>query len=52
MKRAKKKVKEIKPIMKFNPGTMSYEPVLPVILTKDLNKRKKWTRKKSWKLEK
>ena len=29
-KNIKNKVKEIKLIMKFNPGTMSYEPVLPV----------------------
>jgi len=46
MKKTKKKFKEIKPIMKFNPGTMSYEPVLPVFLNKNLNKKKKWTRKK------
>lgn len=42
-----KKIKEIKLTMKFNPGTMSYEPVLPIIITKNPNKRKKWTKKKS-----
>ena len=26
----KKKIKEIKLKMKFNPGTMSYEPILPM----------------------
>ena len=28
-KKTKKKVKELRLKMKFNPGTMSYEPVLP-----------------------
>ena len=29
-----KKTKEIKPNMEFNPGTMKYEPVLPLRKTK------------------
>ena len=46
MKKTKKKVKELKLQMRFNPGTMNYEPVLPALLIKNLNKRKRWTRKK------
>lgn len=34
-----KKVRELILKMKFNPGTMSYEPILP--------ENKKWTKKKS-----
>ncbi|HKZ34168.1 MAG TPA: hypothetical protein VJ142_02965 [Candidatus Nanoarchaeia archaeon] len=41
-----RKIKELKLQMKFNPGTMNYEPVLPALLTKNLNKRKKWAGKK------
>ena len=41
-----KKVKELILKMKFNPGTMSYEPILPVSLIKKYN-IKKWTKKKS-----
>ena len=40
----KKKVKEIKLIMKFNPGTMGYEPILPLSLIKKYN-IKKWKKK-------
>ncbi len=29
-KNTKNKLKEIKLKMKFNPGTMSYEPILPI----------------------
>ena len=45
-KKTKKKVKELRLKMKFNPGTMSYEPVLPVSLIKKYN-IKKWTKKRS-----
>ena len=44
MKNKKNKVQEIKLKMKFNPGTMSYEPILPPSLIKKHN-TKKWTKK-------
>ena len=45
-KNAKNKLKEIKLTMKFNPGKMAFEPILPVLLTKKFHKSK-WTEKKS-----
>lgn len=44
----KKKVKEIKLQMIFNPGKMAFEPVLPKLKIH----KSKWTKKKSSKLEK
>jgi len=38
--KTKKKVKEIKLQMKFNPGTMRYEPVFPIKEFKKLENKK------------
>jgi len=45
-KNSKKKLKEIKITMEFNPGKLAFEPVLPVLPVKKIHKSK-WTKKKS-----
>ncbi len=40
-KKAKRKIKELPLKMRFNPGTLSFEPVFPAVPVKNPDKRKK-----------
>ncbi len=52
-KKAKRKIKELPLKMRFNPGTLKFEPVLPTVPVKNIkNIPRKWTKKKFSKLGK